>query len=127
MVETKVDVLRPPSITLSQKELDEIDAQMAAGVLPPDYLDRHLDAVEANVFGHDHKKDRHGDPIEQGIGSPGNQTQNSVNAYRKYAKYEMGFSEAQFAENLKRMEGELAASNEARAAAGTVRRRRGKR
>ena len=121
MVEAVLDPIRMPTITLTQTELDDIDAAMAAGALPPDWMDRYHAAVQANVFGHDHKTDRHGNPIEQGRGSASNQTAQSLAAYRKYGRDELGY-----AENLKRMEGELAASDklraEARAAAGAARR-----
>jgi hypothetical protein len=35
-----------------------------------------LEAVEDAVFGHDAPKDRHGNRIQQGIGSPGHETAN---------------------------------------------------
>ncbi len=130
-METPIDPIRVPTITLSQAEIEEIEAEMAAGQLPPDFLDRHYAAVDANVFGHDHKKDKHGNPIEQGFGAPGNQTRNSINAFKRYAKYDADYSEATFKETLQRMEAELAASDklraEVRAAAGAARRTQGAR
>jgi hypothetical protein len=42
------------------------------------------DIALAHVFGPDHKKDANGNPIEQGIGSPGNQSRQSIEAFRKY-------------------------------------------
>lgn len=130
MVETKIDIVRPSPLMLSQEEVDEIEAKMAAGALPPDYLDRCDDAREANVFGHDHKKDRQGNPVEQGIGAPGNQTANSLAAYRKYcnpANPKAADPDQNYVENLKRMQEELAACNETRAAAQPARRKRGRR
>lgn len=130
MVETRPDPVRVPTITLSQAELDEIEALMERGELPADYLDRYFDAVEANVFGHDHKKHKDGTPIEQGRGSPGNQTRQSIDAFKKYGRPEKGASEAEFkefADQVRRMEGELKACDEARAAATPPRRRRGAR
>jgi hypothetical protein len=112
MVDSVLDPMRVPCITLSQTEIDEIQQLIADGQLAPDYLDRHLEAVKKNVFGHDHKLDAAGTPIEQGRGSKFNQTQQSIEAYKKY-----GHDEPNFAENLKRMEAELAASNKRRAAA----------
>ena len=117
-METVIDPIRMPTITLSQSELDEIEAQMAAGALPPDWLDRHYAAVQANVFGHDHKTDKHGCPIEQGRGSASNMTQQSVDAYRKWGK-----DEPDYAENLKRMQAQLSASNEVRNATAAARRK----
>jgi hypothetical protein len=130
MVDTVIDPIRMPTITLSQAEMDEIEAQMAVGALPADFLERYDAAVESNVFGHDHRKDKHGNPIEQGRGSAGNQTQQSVDAYIKFGRPAPGASDAEvkeFDDNLKRMRAELEACSEARAAAGTVRRKRGSR
>lgn len=127
MVSTTVDPIRMPTVTLSQSEMEEIEGLIEAGQLPKDFLDRYFDAVENNVFGVDHKKDRHGNPVEQGIGSPGNMTQNSINAYKRYAKYDPDFDEAKFAENIKRMEADLKASNERRAVNNPNTRRRKRR
>jgi hypothetical protein len=104
-----IDLNRIPAITLSPDELSEMAARIEAGELPPDYMDRYHAAVEANVFGHDHKKDRHGNPIEQGLGSEGNMTRNSVEAYRRWGK-----DDVNYAENLARMETQLAACEERR-------------
>jgi hypothetical protein len=51
-----------------------------------------------NVFGFDHKTDRQGKPIEQGVGSPGNQSRNSIEACKKYCSHEPDFER-----NLARM------------------------
>jgi hypothetical protein len=80
MVDSIIDPMR---ISLSQTEIDEIEQLIAAGNLPPDFLDRHKEAVRRNVFGHDHRVDKNGRPIEQGIGSPGNMTRNAIDAYKK--------------------------------------------
>ena len=121
MVETVIDAMRVPSITLSQAELDEIEGLISAGQLAPDFMERHLEAVARNVFGVDHKTDQDNSLIEQGIGSPANQSRNSINAYKKYAKYEFGYNEEEFKKNCLRMEAELAACNAARAAANKAR------
>jgi hypothetical protein len=84
-------------------------AEIAAGKLPPDAIKQHFLAEKNNVFGYDHKVDRHGKPIEQGVGSAGNQTLNSINAYKKY-----GAAEPEYERNLARMEKELAEANERR-------------
>ena len=117
MVDSVIDPIRVPTINLSQAEMDEIEQLMNAGQLAPDFLERYHEAVEKNVFGFDHKKDEQGNPIEQGVGSAGNQTMNSINAYRKYAKYEPGFNEKEFLANVERMKAELTACNKVRAAA----------
>lgn len=51
--------------------------------LPPEDLKRYLATQEQTVFGHDHRKNRHGQPVEQGIGSPGRETRNHWDAMRK--------------------------------------------
>jgi len=111
MVEIPIDPIRMPTITLSQAEMDDIETMMAAGQLPQDFLERHYAAVESNVFGHDHRKDRNGIPVEQGRGSAGNQVKQSIDAYKKFCR-----DEPDFAVHLKRMQAELDACNEARAA-----------
>lgn len=84
MVTTPVDPIRVPTLNLSEEELSDIEMLIETGALPKDFLDRHFEAVEKNVFGHDVKHDKRGDPIEQGIGSAGNMTQNCIAAYKKY-------------------------------------------
>lgn len=123
MVTATIDPIRVPTINLSTQELDEIAELIGAGALPKDFLERHFDAVDANVFGVDAPKDRHGQRQEVGLGSPKNQTANSVAAYRKYGKGEPGY-----AEHLARMEKELAACEEQRKTkAAGVRRKYGRR
>jgi hypothetical protein len=56
-----------------------------------------------DVFGVDHKTDRNGQPIEQGLGSASQPTRQSVEAYRKYCKEEIGYIE-----HLTKMEKALA-------------------
>jgi hypothetical protein len=127
MVDTPINASNIPTINLTMEEISKIEADMATGKLPPDFLDRHYDAVEANVFGFDHRKDRHGNPIEQGIGSSGNQTANSLAAYKKYCNPNNPKAvdpDPNFDENLKRMMAELAKSDAARAARMPKRRRR---
>jgi hypothetical protein len=45
---------------------------------------RHFENEKRHVFGHDYKVDKHGKPIEQGIGSPGNESENHYRALEKY-------------------------------------------
>jgi len=105
-----IDPLKPTPLSLSEAEKDEIERLIEAGKLPADWFARHYAAVEANVFGVDHKKDRAGKPIEQGLGSPGNQTRQSIEAYRRWNQ-----SEPDYERNLARMEKELEASQARRA------------
>lgn len=109
MVTTPIDPMRLPTITQSPAEIAEMQGLIEEGKLPKDFIKRHIDAVDANVFGHDAPKDRKGWRLEQGLGSPENQTHNSVEAYRKYGK-----AEPDYEANLRRMEAELVASEKAR-------------
>jgi hypothetical protein len=83
MVTTVIDPVRVPVINLSGDELEQIRADIAAGALPPDYLERYREAVARNVFGQDAVKDRHGNYIEQGLGAKGRETANHFNALKK--------------------------------------------
>jgi hypothetical protein len=98
-------------VTKTQDELNEMREQIANGELPADAIKQYYLDERRNVFGFDHRLDRSGKPIEQGIGSAGNMTRNSIEAYRKYNSHEIRFEE-----NLARMEKELAAADERRAA-----------
>lgn len=90
--------LKPSVLTLTGEEIDDLDGLIAQGILPPDWIDRCDKARTANVFGHDHKTDRHGAPIEQGIGSTSQMTMNSIEAYKKWCK-----DEPDYERNLARM------------------------
>jgi hypothetical protein len=116
MVATPLDPLRAPVITLSQAEIEEIREAIEVGILPSDYLAKHFEAVRANVFGLDHKVDARGNPIEQGRGSAMNQTQQSIDAYRKWGKDEIDYEK-----HLRRMEKELEQSEARRKAEGAGR------
>lgn len=61
-------------VTKTVEEWDQMD---------PAARRAHLLAEEKIVFGHDFQK-RNGDPIEQGIGSRGRETNNHFTAMRKY-------------------------------------------
>lgn len=43
-----------------------------------------------DVYGVGHRVDRHGNPIEQGIGAPGNGSLNDAESYRKYHTAPLG-------------------------------------
>jgi hypothetical protein len=117
MVTTVIDAHRPPSINQSPKEIAEMEEQIALGNLPPDFLRRHIDAVDANVHGVDAPKDRNGWRIEQGMGSPGNMTQQSIDAYVKnQTERRIGGPEPGYEENLKRMQAQLVESDKKRSA-----------
>jgi hypothetical protein len=111
MVTPVLDPIRVPTINLSEGELADIEQLIESGALPKDFLDRHFEAVDKNVFGYDAKRRRDGSYIEQGIGSPGNMTRNCIEAYRKYGK-----GEPQYDETLARMEAEFAECQKSRPA-----------
>ena len=90
-------------VTLNTEEVDALKSEIAAGKLPPTAIKDHLVREEKAVFGHDVKHTRKGKPIEQGIGSKAHPTRNSVEAYREWRQ-----KEPNYAENLARMEKELA-------------------
>ena len=62
-------------VTLSPSEFE---------LLTPEERKVHLAEEEKIVFGHDFQRDRNGNPIEQGIASPGRETSNHFAAIRKY-------------------------------------------
>jgi hypothetical protein len=104
-------------VTKTVKEIEEMRILVERGELPPDAIEKHYEAEAKNVFGHDAKKVK-GEYVEQGIGSPGNQTANSIAAYKKYcnpANPKASDPDPNFTENLARMEKELADSNKKRA------------
>ena len=96
-------------VTKTEEEIDEMRALVARGELPPNAIEIYYDNEAKNVFGHDAKM-VNGQYVEQGFGSAGNQTRNSIEAYKKYHKDDPGF-----AENVKRLETELVESNKKRA------------
>jgi hypothetical protein len=79
--------------------------------LPPDAIKQYYADERRNVFGFDHKTDRSGKPIEQGVGSAQNQSRNSINAYKRFCSHE-----PEFEKTVARMEKELAESDARRAA-----------
>lgn len=127
MVDTPFDPIRPPSINQSAEELDLMQAMIDEGKLPKNFMERHFDAVDANVFGVDAPKDRKGFRLEQGIGSPNNQTANSLAAYRKFHGPNGPDPDPPevFEATEKRMIAELAKTNEAKRAKIPANRRRG--
>jgi hypothetical protein len=110
-MEKKFDAVRIPTISLTRAEIDQAYDEMAMGNLPADYIDRHFEELEKNIWGADAKKDRHGHYIEQGLGSAFSQTRNSIEAYQARCS-----SEPDFEKHLARMESELVASDARRKA-----------
>lgn len=73
MAEHSANLWKPPVINLTGEELDEMRMLVRDGKLPRDAIAQYKEAVGRNVFGHDARKDRHGDYIEQGLGAKGNE------------------------------------------------------
>jgi hypothetical protein len=86
-----LDPYKPPSIMLSDDEMDDLRDEIAAGRLPADYMERYAEAVRKNVFGHDSRLDSKGRLVEQGQGSNENMSLNSINAYIKWCANEPDF------------------------------------
>ena len=82
MVTQTIDPVRVPVLNLTGEELQEIRDQISAGMLPPNWLQLHADAVDANVFGIDTPK-KNGKRQEQGLGAKGHETANHFHALKK--------------------------------------------
>jgi hypothetical protein len=111
MVTQTIDPARIPVLNLTADEWADIEEQISAGLLPPDFGSRHELAKALNVFGADAKKDRNGNYIEQGVGSEFGMTRNSIEAYKRFNSNEIDFEK-----NVARMEKQLLAANERREA-----------
>lgn len=98
---------KPPVVSLTQMEVDEMKELIAQGKIPRDAFEQVEEAAEKNVFGVDVKHDRQGNPIEQGIGSPSQPSRNSINAYRANQLGNKFGAEPNFKENLEKMEADL--------------------
>lgn len=73
---------RPMAVNLSAEEREEMRLDEQNGRYPPGTTQDYEERLAKAVFGHDHKKDSKGRPIEQGIGSPGHETLNHFNALK---------------------------------------------
>jgi hypothetical protein len=82
-METPTDALRPSVLCLSADDVASIKQEISLGLLPPDWFQQCEEARAKNTFGADYKRDRHGRPIEQGIGSLGNESLNHFHALKK--------------------------------------------
>jgi hypothetical protein len=72
-----------PVVHLTEKEVQDLRVEEEEGLVPSGTVQNHFDAEARNVFGHDAKRDRNGNYIEQGIGSPGNLSVNHFAALLK--------------------------------------------
>jgi hypothetical protein len=91
VVQQVFDIDVVPTITLSGEELRERRSMMSAedfGI----WYKRYLDAVNANVFGASAPRDpKSGSRTEIGLGSPGNETSQSVAAYERFGRHEPNY------------------------------------
>lgn len=96
---------------MQAKTLDHLPAEIKKRVLK-----EARDITNRNVFGEGHKKDRKGNPIEQGLGSHANPTAQSIAAYKKYCgpSKENPNGEDGYREHLAAMEKRLTEFNEER-------------
>jgi hypothetical protein len=76
------DVWKPPVISLTAEEIDEMRQQAKEGSLPPDAVEQYFTAMAKNVFGAAATKDKQGNYREMGIGSKGHETANHFTAIR---------------------------------------------
>lgn len=103
-------------VTKTEAEIDEMRELIRRGELPADAIETYLENEEKAVFGHDVKHDRHGNPIEQGVGSASQPSRNSINAYKAHQFGNKFGPEPDYEENLKRMEAELKVHEDKRGA-----------
>jgi hypothetical protein len=98
------------SHTKTSKELADMQRLIEQGLLPKDAIDQYYENQAMATFGENFKTDRHGNPIEQGIGSKANPSESSIAAYIKnQTERRHGGPEAGYEETLQRMRDELAA------------------
>ena len=62
-------------VTKTQEELSEMTKAE---------IKEHLSEEERVVFGQDFRRDRHGRPVERGIGAPGNESENHFRSIERY-------------------------------------------
>jgi hypothetical protein len=108
---SKFGPINIPSITLSEEELAEARANVEQGIFPEDWFLQYRESLAQAVYGADFQRDRNGNPIQQGIGAPLNQSANSIASYKKYCSHEPDFER-----HLARMEKELEETNKRKAA-----------
>lgn len=96
-------------VTFTNDEIQDLRNRVANGSLPPTAIADYLKAEEKAVFGVDVKHDRHGNPIEQGIGSAQQPSRNSIEAYKTFQLTRRGGPEANYENFLAKMEADLAA------------------
>jgi hypothetical protein len=80
--------LKPSVLNLTAEEVEWMEGLIAQNLLPKNWFELCDDARDRFVFGEDFKIDRNGTPIENGLGSPGNMTAQSVAAYEKWCRDE---------------------------------------
>jgi hypothetical protein len=110
-------MIRIMPVNLSEAELEEMQALIDAGVLPPDHMERHFDAIDQAVHGvHAPIDPKTGKRIGIGLGSPTNQTQQSIDAFIRWCGPGKPNEDPTFEKSLARMRRELEQSNARRKA-----------
>lgn len=71
-------------VHFTEGEIAELQALIDQGELPKSAIKDHFEAEARNVYGHDAKRDRKGNWIEQGIGAPGRESANHFASIRRY-------------------------------------------
>jgi hypothetical protein len=64
------------AMPLNEDEFLNMDEKEREEYRSPSAVARRAEVNRHIVYGHDHKLDRNGEPIPQGLGSPGNETPN---------------------------------------------------
>lgn len=80
---TMADVPFNKALSPTQEEIDTAREEMHPQAFREWFKER-LAVQDRVVFGHDHRRDKKGNPIEQGIGAPGHETENHFRAIGKY-------------------------------------------
>jgi hypothetical protein len=108
------DPFKIPPLMFTQEELFErLSEWVAAGRSEEAFFAEYAEVLRKNVFGHDYKVDPKTNlPLEQGLGSPQNETLNSVQAYERWGK-----SDPNYERNLARKQQNLIECQERRAKA----------
>jgi hypothetical protein len=100
--------------TLAQMNIPSLD--QAPKEIRKTLLREARQIARNDVFGHGHKVDRNGTPIEQGLGSHDNPTQQSIDAYiRSESRPWRDAPEPGYEETLKKMRQRLAEVDAVRA------------
>jgi hypothetical protein len=96
-------------VTFTNDEIQNMRDRIASGNLPPTAIADYLKAEEKQVFGVDVQHDKHGRPIEKGIGSASQPSRNSIDAYIATQLNRKAGPEPGYESHLAKMEADFAA------------------